>query len=165
MSVLPQVRSVLTTDLESVVAIDVEALVSSGPRLASDSPLEAFDRLCVVRRSQLEGELARPGSVVRLAEETRVLGYLLAWHVVDEIHLHNVAVASQARRRGIARALLHDLLAVARERRVARILLEVRPSNEPASQLYRSLGFEVFHRRSAYYDDGEDALEMHLDVR
>jgi ribosomal-protein-alanine N-acetyltransferase len=40
--------------------------------------------------------------------------------------------------------------------------LEVRVSNEPARQFYRSYGFTEAYRRRAYYQDGEDALVMVL---
>ena len=42
------------------------------------------------------------------------------------------------------------------------VLLEVRRRNIPAVRLYRALGFTVARVRRAYYDDGEDALEMNL---
>jgi len=47
--------------------------------------------------------------------------------------------------------------------RIRIIVLEVRRSNRPAIELYRSFGFSVLSVRPAYYsDDNEDALEMML---
>jgi ribosomal protein S18 acetylase RimI-like enzyme len=43
-------------------------------------------------------------------------------------------------------------------------LLEVRASNHAAQSLYRKLGFEEFNVRRRYYDDGEDAIEMKLQL-
>src|SRR5690606_25700628 len=39
-----------------------------------------------------------------------VLGFLLAWDVADEVHLLDLVVAPEARRRGIGRRLLGALL-------------------------------------------------------
>jgi ribosomal-protein-alanine N-acetyltransferase len=87
---------------------------------------------------------------------------MLFWHVVDEVHLLNVAVAMEARMRGIGRALMEDLIAYGRANDVARILLEVRETNAVAIGLYESLGFERFNVRLRYYADGVDAVEMAL---
>jgi ribosomal-protein-alanine N-acetyltransferase len=118
----------------------------------------------VVRERSLREELSRTWSRVRAARdpEGRVLGYSLFWHVVDEVHLLNVAVAIPQRRHGIGLALMNDLLAYARAHGIVRILLEARAGNTPALALYERLGFERYHVRERYYADGEDAVEMSL---
>lgn len=113
------------------------------------------------RESNLREELVRAWGRLRvLRDEARVLGYVLFWHVTDEIHLLNVAVDETARRRGFGRRLVEEVIAYARAHDAAKVLLEVRVSNAPAVALYLALGFEEFNRRSRYYDDGEDAIEM-----
>ena len=113
------------------------------------------------RESNLREELVRAWGRLRvLRDGARVLGYVLFWHVTDEIHLLNVAVDEAARRRGSGRRLVEAVIAYARAHEAAKVLLEVRVSNAPAVALYRALGFEEFNRRSRYYDDGEDAIEM-----
>jgi ribosomal-protein-alanine N-acetyltransferase len=92
----------------------------------------------------------------------RVLGYVLFWHVTDEIHLLNVAVDASQRRHGHGRRLVGEVIAYARAHDAAKVLLEVRVSNDAALALYRRLGFEEHSRRKRYYDDGEDAIEMML---
>ena len=87
------------------------------------------------------------------------------WHVADEAHVINVAVAPAERRRGIGRALVQTLLAYAREHAIAKVLLEVRAGNSAAIGLYRSLGFAEFNVRRRYYPDGEDAIEMVAEPR
>jgi ribosomal protein S18 acetylase RimI-like enzyme len=53
-----------------------------------------------------------------------------------------IAVHEGHQRRGIGKALMHDLLAWARSNpRVEKVELQVRSSNEAAIALYRSLGF------------------------
>ena len=92
-----------------------------------------------------------------------VAGYLCLWEVSDEIHITNVAVRPELRRRGIARALLSSVLDDARGRRFKIVVLEVRPSNQHAVSLYESFGFRVVgRRRGYYYDTGEDALVMEV---
>ena len=94
-------------------------------------------------------------------EDGRIVGYICLWDVADELHVTNVAVHPDARRRGIARALLESVFAHARAAGSRMVLLEVRPSNTEAIALYDSFGFHVVgRRRGYYYDSGEDALVM-----
>lgn len=98
-------------------------------------------------------------------EDGRIVGYICLWEVADELHVTNVAVHPEARRRGIARALLESVFARARAAGARMVLLEVRPSNGEAIALYESFGFRsVGRRRGYYYDTGEDALVMEAQV-
>lgn len=88
-------------------------------------------------------------------------GYLVSWFVADEVHLGNIAVAPQMRGKGIADALLDDLIREGKLRGSSYIVLEVRTSNDPAIRLYERYGFEVMAVRRGYYqNNGEDALIM-----
>lgn len=149
------VEAMVSADLDAAVTIDLAAFRPSEHGSSSEDPR-------TLREGQLREELARPYAHVRVArgDGARVVGYILFWHVADELHLLNVAVAPQERRRGIGRVLVEDLLAFGRRHRAAKILLEVRRSNAAAIGLYEGLGFEVFSERAGYYADGEDALEM-----
>ena len=90
-----------------------------------------------------------------------VVGYLCFWEIGHEIHVTNLAVHPEWRRRGVARRLLAAALAEGVARGVTLAFLEVRPSNTRALALYESLGFQVIGRRNGYYfDTGEDALVM-----
>ncbi|MFO0671703.1 MAG: GNAT family N-acetyltransferase [Polyangiaceae bacterium] len=82
--------------------------------------------------------------------------------MADEVHVLDVATARSAQRRGIARALMTELVTLTKAQPVRHVLLEVRRSNAPAIRLYRSLGFFATNVRRRYYDDGEDAVEMRL---
>ncbi len=96
-----------------------------------------------------------------IREDGRLVGYVCLWEVADELHITNIAVHPSARRRGIGRALLGQLLDDARGRALRLVILEVRPSNAAARALYESFGFRVVgRRRGYYYDTGEDALVM-----
>lgn len=108
-------------------------------------------------------ELARAWSRVWVARKAgKVAGYLVVWHVADELHLLAIATEPAERRSGVGRALMDHLLAHAFEREVRHVFLEVRKSNDAAIALYRRYGFFVLGKRRAYYADGEDALELAL---
>jgi ribosomal-protein-alanine N-acetyltransferase len=93
----------------------------------------------------------------------RVVGYAGAQVVVGEAHVLTLAVAPDARRRGVATHLLVELLAAAHRLGATAVTLEVRESNEAARALYRRFGFEVEGLRPRYYgDNGEAAAIMWL---
>lgn len=81
----------------------------------------------------------------------RVLGYVVAWFVLGEGEIANVAVAPESRGRGIGSALLDAALAEATNVGVRTLFLEVRSSNQRARHLYESRGFVEIGRRKSYY--------------
>jgi ribosomal-protein-alanine acetyltransferase len=82
----------------------------------------------------------------------RILGFAMYRVVAGEGELLNLAVDSSARRTGVARALLQEMMQQAEIWH-----LEVRESNLAAIALYDSLGYQKVGRRSGYYSDGEAA--------
>lgn len=102
------------------------------------------------------------GDVFLVAERGgQVVGYLVAWRLGPEAEILNVAVATPARREGVARDLLDDALAQLAGAGVARVFLEVRVSNAAARRLYATAGFEEVGRRPGYYHrPREDALVL-----
>jgi ribosomal-protein-alanine N-acetyltransferase len=95
--------------------------------------------------------------VAELAGE--VVGYVGAWVAADEGHIVTLAVSEGYRRRGIASRLLVELLLDVCERGARYVVLEYRPTNEAAAQLYSRFGFRVVSVRRGYYrDTGEDAI-------
>lgn len=100
------------------------------------------------------------------APDGAVRAYSVAMAGVDETHLLNLAVASEAQGQGLARALLDALVADARLRGHAKIWLEVRLGNERAHGVYRRYGFVEVGRRRGYYPavagQREDACVMQL---
>jgi len=105
-------------------------------------------------------ELSKPSGVCLAAlHEGRLAGYVVCSRYETVWHVMNVAVDPSQRRRGLARALLTELLH--RVGADARLTLEVRPTNHGAIRLYEDLGFRTVGRRRRYYqDNGEDALIM-----
>lgn len=82
-----------------------------------------------------------------------------------EAEVHTIGVDPSHQGRGIGRALLRELLAVA-DAEAATVFLEVRTDNEPARTLYESEGFAVVGLRKRYYrPSGADAHTMRRDPR
>ncbi|MFC5570468.1 ribosomal protein S18-alanine N-acetyltransferase [Lysobacter yangpyeongensis] len=102
-----------------------------------------------------------------LHEGERIAGYYLMSIAAGEAHVLNICVAPELQGRGHGRRLLHALLKLARSRNVARVFLEVRPSNANAIALYHDEGFNEIGRRPRYYpakDGREDALVMAMEL-
>lgn len=94
----------------------------------------------------------------------QVIGFIVVWQVEDEAHIGTIAVAEAFRRKGVARALIHEGLSQAYGRGARKVFLEVRSGNLPAQTLYRNMGFVSFDIRKHYYvDNQEDAIIMLLD--
>jgi ribosomal-protein-alanine N-acetyltransferase len=91
-------------------------------------------------------------------------GYFLVMYAPDEVHLLDVAVCAARQGKGLGRYLLDRIAARARAMRMESILLEVRPSNGRALQVYRRYGYAEIGRRKGYYPAGdgrrEDAIVM-----
>jgi ribosomal-protein-alanine N-acetyltransferase len=91
----------------------------------------------------------------------RLVGYGGFWHILDEIHISNIAIHPAYRRRGLATRLLVHLLEEALDRGASTATLEVRRSNVAAQKLYGSFGFiEIGVRKYYYVKENEDALIM-----
>jgi ribosomal-protein-alanine N-acetyltransferase len=93
-------------------------------------------------------------------EGSRIIGYLSARRIADELHILSVAVDSAHRRRGVARALLDAALGQETARGAGSALLEVRSSNLEARAFYANSGFVAVGCRPRYHANGEDALLM-----
>jgi len=88
-----------------------------------------------------------------------LLGYIMFWVVFEELHLMNLAVLPEVRRRGLGTALVRHALMAAHGARMA--LLEVRASNTAALAMYRKLEFVQKIVRKGYYNHPrEDAVIM-----
>jgi ribosomal-protein-alanine N-acetyltransferase len=128
-----------------------------------DIDRDAFSRGTDGGAIDIREESKRPWSLVWVArEDDAPIAYLIAWHVADELHLLMIATQPEARRKGVARALVSRLVEHAFDKNVMHIFLEVRRSNAAAIALYRAFGFYLLSIRKGYYADGEDALEMTL---
>jgi len=91
----------------------------------------------------------------------RLLGFIGANLLGDEIHITNMAVIPDVRRRGLGSALLVGCVRQGLERGARWLTLEVRETNRDAREFYRLFGFRELGLRRGYYSDtGEDAVIM-----
>ncbi len=127
-------------------------------------PLRHIERACFPRDAwpllDLIAVLTWPDVIrFKAVENGRMVGFIagdtrrgqgVAW-------IATVAVLPEYRRRGIARALLHEC-----EQRLdaPRIRLCVRTENRAAIRLYESEGYQRVDVWARYYNDGGDALVM-----
>ena len=92
-------------------------------------------------------------------EGEQVAGYIGSQTVCGETDMMNVAVHPSHRRKGIAEALILELIEELKIMESHCLTLEVRASNTPAISLYEKLGFSEIGRRKNYYrNPKEDAL-------
>lgn len=96
----------------------------------------------------------------RLRRRVPIVGYGGLWFSVDEAHVTNVAVHPDARRSGVATAVMVALADAAIGRGAIAWTLEVRVSSVGAQQLYQRFGFVPAGVRKNYYDNVEDAIVM-----
>ena len=93
-------------------------------------------------------------------------GFLIAYHIADEIQIMNIAVRKSKRGQKIATKLFDVIFDYANANKVSEFTLEVRLSNTGAIALYKKLGFEIDGIRKNYYrNPKEDALLMGLRLR
>ena len=131
--------------------------------------IAALERACFSdpwSENLLEDALFDPQAsfiVAEDGEEGNILGYAGLHAVMDEGYMDNIAVREDYRGNGIADDLLDVFIRFGQEH-LAFLTLEVRPSNDPAIQLYYKHGFVQVGRRKDYYQDPkEDAIIMTLE--
>ena len=96
-----------------------------------------------------------------LEEDGLVIGYGVMSVAAGECHILNLCICPESQNTGYGALLLEKLLEIARKHRADTAFLEVRPSNEPAIQLYEHAGFDKVGMRRDYYPaefGREDAL-------
>lgn len=117
--------------------------------------------------ASFEQFVGEPGFLVAVRNGA-VVGYTVADvtpnHGRDIGHLKDIAIHPRVQGEGIGRSLLERGLFTLSVEGADVVKLEVRESNNVARSLYEDIGFETIRRVPGYYDDGEDAYVMVLDV-
>jgi ribosomal-protein-alanine N-acetyltransferase len=110
----------------------------------------------------LESELKNSNSLFYVAvENDEVIGYIGMSVVVDEGYIFNVAVKKANRNKGVATALINELVTYCKKNNLCFLTLEVRESNENARSLYSKFGFiKVGERKNYYSNPTENAILM-----
>ncbi len=136
------IRPYKDDDLDSLVAIEQASFPNAWSRQVLVDWIQRADSDCRV-----------------LEQEDRIVGFLL---IVDEpngLHLVNLAIDPEYRRRGFALSALEWVDELAGERAVKRVVLDVRETNLAAQLLYRKAGYRAVGIVSDYYS-GDDAYRM-----
>ena len=150
-----QLRRATVDDLDAIMTIETTTFVS-----------DAWSR------ETMRAELADGNGVYLVAfpvgHPDRIEAYagLRAPHRAPQADIQTIAVAESARRQGLGRVLMQQLLNEARGRGASEVFLEVRADNPNAKALYDSLDFEQMAVRPHYYQpDGVDAIVMRHTLR
>lgn len=99
------------------------------------------------------------------AIDGRIVGYIDFSVVWDEVHVRNIAVRPDYRKKGIASILIVHMITETSKKGARWATLEVRRSNIGAIGLYEKFGFILTGVRPLYYrDTEEDALIMWKDL-
>jgi len=112
--------------------------------------------------------LEGPGGFALMVENEAPLAFILCRAIAGEAEILTLAVQPDARRRGLARALVDAAAGAARMAGADVMFLEVAHDNLPALALYEAAGFVRAGLRRGYYDRGaagsSDAVVMRLDL-
>lgn len=89
----------------------------------------------------------------------KIIGYGMACLEDDKIHILNIAVEKEERRKGIGTRILQDMLEYCASNKKRRAILEVRRRNCAAISFYERHHFNKIGVKRRYYSD-DDAIIM-----
>lgn len=139
------IRKAKISDLEAIKEIEDESFIN---------PFTKEDLLYEISQNPVSNFLV-------LEKDGIVVGFLDYWVTFDSATIDQIAVKKSERNQGFAKILLEKSINDLKELgEVSFFTLEVRASNEPAINLYKSFGFQKVTIKEKYYDDGEDAIYM-----
>lgn len=103
-----------------------------------------------------------PQTICVAAEKAgRLVGYVLVYETAGEAEIARIAVDKDIRRQGVGAFLMLQLENICEERKITKLLLDVRESNASARSFYEDMGFtEDGIRQKFYADPEEDAILM-----
>ncbi|HSO40073.1 MAG TPA: GNAT family N-acetyltransferase [Labilithrix sp.] len=127
--------------VRSAVRADHPSFARLFPELAVDDP--------VLDEEQFALTLVPTTILAVSPEDGSVLGYAYYQLMKDVAYVRHVVTSPEARRRGVARRLLAEVVARARAAQCTSWCLNVKPTNLPAIALYESLGMQRAHASRA----------------
>ena len=92
------------------------------------------------------------------------IGYVGVWITEPNAEITNILIIDKWRHKGLGRALLNCVFDLCRKRDVQALTLEVRVSNHDAIAFYKAMGFIISATRKKYYENGEDAYLMMMQI-
>ena len=155
-----------SSNLRKISTLAIEAVDSSASELLSALHSEILDEGWSAEA--FADMLNTPGTDAAIARSgSEPLGFVITRSAVDEAEIIILGSRPSMQRRGVARHLLENHMAMLAGRGVRSLFLEVASSNAPAQALYTSCGFLEAGRRRGYYkrQDGlEDAIVMRREL-
>lgn len=154
-------------DLDAVLAIESISHIHPWTRGNFSDSLAAAHWAYCIRPRLAEGDVA-PGTFL---DSQALWAYCILYPAVDELHLLNITVSPKLRKLGLGTRMMEAIEGVAAQQKMPRIILEVRPTNEPAFALYKKLGYEQIGIRKGYYPASpetgirEDAIVMAKSIK
>lgn len=165
-----EIRPAEPSDLAEVAEIEAASIPQPWSLKSFSEALRSPNVIFLVAEKSGTEETVETGSSAaeEVPEENgmkKIVGYCVLYTASDEGEIPAIAVEKKYRRRGIARELLRKAAALAEQKNVRRIFLEVRESNRAAKSLYESAGFLTDGKRPRFYAEPvEDAWIMHQDL-
>ena len=153
------IRDMTSDDLVSVLVVERNVHISPWSRLSFEESL--------TMQESAEDSLENKKYICRVVTSGHVvIAYLVVCPIADELHILNIATASQYQGLGIGHLLMEEIIRLAAAMQKTKIFLEVRASNEVAQNLYLKWQFEKISIRKRYYsmpnssntNDREDAF-------
>ena len=95
-------------------------------------------------------------------QHANLLGYMFGWIIKGDYHINNIAVKVSARRKGLAKKMIDNIIF---SPRIKNVYLEVSRLNESAIRLYEKIGFRENGVRKKYYSNGADAILYKMELR
>src|SRR5207237_9885425 len=105
--------------------------------------------------AEIESETGRPN----------IVGFVIFHIAADISEIYNIAVENGCARSGVGQQLMTAAIHESTRRSAAKVVLEVRKSNNPAINFYLKFNFKIAGERKNYYSNPvEDAYVMELEV-
>ncbi|MEQ9208621.1 MAG: GNAT family N-acetyltransferase [Pseudomonadales bacterium] len=142
-----RIQTAVLADIPELLSLETASFVTSDGLLTERAFRYHIKRgnLCLIARADNANQLA---------------AYVLVLPHRKSARIYSLAVAKKFQQRGIARALLHQVMDEICKRKIPILKLEVRRENTGAIALYQSLGFHIQSIVQDYYGPDEDAIGM-----
>jgi [ribosomal protein S18]-alanine N-acetyltransferase len=142
------VRRARSSDIAGILEIETASFGS-----------DAYDRKLFAEYTRTCGELF----LVAL-RGSKVVGYVITCICAGKAELVSIAVHPKVLGNGAAHALMDGILRRLKRRRIGRIVLTVKVTNDRARRFYEIYGFRKLRRAPGYYEDGADGIIMTKDL-
>ncbi|MEJ8734728.1 tRNA (adenosine(37)-N6)-threonylcarbamoyltransferase complex dimerization subunit type 1 TsaB [Mediterraneibacter sp. ICN-202921] len=95
----------------------------------------------------------------------KLIGYMFVYFAAGEGEIAKIAVTKEKQRQGVAHQMMKELERICKSRKIGKLMLDVRQSNEAAQTFYKAQGFVRDGERKAFYEKpSEDAVLMSREI-